>query len=54
LLNEIELLRLKTVLVRTIFYYFDSFWYTCQISIKFLAPLLGTVELFQQGNFVII
>ena len=28
-----ELLRLKTVPVGSIFYYFDRFWYTCQISI---------------------
>jgi len=52
--NEFELLRLKQSLWERYFYYFDSIWYTCQTSIKFLASLPGTVELFQQGNFVII
>jgi len=32
--NEINLLRLKTILVGSIFYYFDSIWCTCQTSIK--------------------
>jgi len=33
--NEINLLRLKTILVGSIFYYFDSIWCTCQTSIKY-------------------
>jgi len=31
--NAIELLRLKQSLWERYFYYFDSFWYTCQLSI---------------------
>jgi len=36
--NEINLLRLKPILVGSIFYYFDSIWCTCQTSIKRYDP----------------
>jgi len=32
--NTIELLRLKQSLWERYFYYFDSFWYTCQTPIN--------------------
>ena len=55
--NVIEFLRLKTVLVGMIFiYYFDSFWYTCQLSrTRRLCLRRGAsfVMLFFTGNFLL-
>jgi len=48
LFNEVELLKLKTVLVGSIFYYFDRFWYTFQISINDILDFNGHQDLSQR------
>ena len=47
--NAVKLLRLTQSLWERYFYYFDNFWCTCQLFIKFLAPLPGTVDYFNKA-----